>query len=290
MSGQVSLSGIQEGRRRRRRFSFLVIVIVIVYCVLLGASWLVLYSPIFRIQQIVIVGNNKVSSNEIEALLKSRVLQHGWRPLKTLLGFRNILIWPDAFSADDLIFLPALKSLLIEKNYKTRSLTVGVEERKAYGIWCFQEPLINADDTSISADGNAKNQRQSASDCWWFDDAGTIFSRAIGAEGSLIVVVRDYSQGNLGLGKNILPERLVPSLFSIFKVLAASGLNIKEIQLNDLALEELDVLIYDGPKLYFSLRFPADNDLPAIQDFAAKPGFGNLQYLDFRVENRVYYK
>jgi len=89
-------------------------------------------------------------------------------------------------------------------------------------------------------------------------------------------------------------------MFSVFDVLKASGIAPKEIRLNDLTLQEIEVDTYaglpteasakTGPKLYFSLRFPSSNYLPVIQKFLSKPDFGKLQYLDFRVENRAYYK
>ncbi|MDO8537202.1 MAG: hypothetical protein Q7R94_03070 [bacterium] len=296
MADSISLYDIPERRRRRRLYFVLLSTLFFIYLIFLAGSWLILRSPIFRIQQITIVGNNKVSSAEIADLLYARVLRGNWRYLKALLGFKNILIWPEKLTASDLIFLPTLKSLSVEKNYETRSMTVRVEERTAYGIWCLQEPLINVDKTQMNADSaqdqrqSASNPRSSASECWWFDDGGIIFSRAIGAEGGLILAVSDYSQNKLGLNIRVLPERFITNLFSIFKVLRASEFNIKEIRLNDLSLEELEVWTYDGPKLYFNLRFPADNSLAAIQDFVSKPGFSKLQYLDFRVENKVYYK
>ena len=39
-----------------------------------------------------------------------------------------------------------------------------------------------------------------------------------------------------------------------------------------------------------SLRFPADDDLAVLQSLMSKPSFNNLQYVDFRVENRAFYK
>jgi hypothetical protein len=57
------------------------------------------------------------------------------------------------------------------------------------------------------------------------------------------------------------------------------------------------VATYDGPLLYFSLRFSPAYAAEAIRslredDAAGKlhPAFSALQYVDFRVENRVYYQ
>jgi len=105
-----------------------------------------------------------------------------------------------------------------------------------------------------------------------------------------MVAIHDYSQSGLGLGKKVLPDPFMENLVSIVRAVVGSGVGVKEIALNDLALQEIVVTTYDGPALYFSLRFPADNDVPVLQGLMAKPGFGKLQYVDFRVENRAYYK
>ena len=70
----------------------------------------------------------------------------------------------------------------------------------------------------------------------------------------------------------------------------ASGLTVEEIALHDIGLEEVDVSTYNGPVIYFSLRFNAMEDLPVLQQLLAKPNFNSLQYIDFRTENRAYYK
>lgn len=308
------VSGVQERRKRRRFYFFLAVVFGTIYFITLGASWIVLRSPVFHIQKIAITGNEAVATDDILSLLQSRVVRG--EPLKALLGFGNILIWPEELLPGDLIFIPSLKSLKIKKNYRERRIVVTVEERKPRGIWCLVKPQTDAEHTQTNADKgltdvesfpreSALSQRGSAS-CWWFDDEGVIFKRALSAEGSLIITVNDYSQSGLGLNSKILPQSLIANALSVFRVLRASNLNIKEIRLRDLSLQELEVDTYPstpldtardkslwagiGPKIYFSLRFPADNNLAVIENFAVKPGFNKLQYLDFRVENRVYYK
>jgi hypothetical protein len=73
-------------------------------------------------------------------------------------------------------------------------------------------------------------------------------------------------------------------------VLKESGLSVQAIELNDLSLEEVDVLTANGPELYFSLQFPADEYLPVIQKLMAQSNFDDLQYVDCRTENRLFYK
>lgn len=287
---QSFVSDVHAKRKKRRFYFFLALVFGLLYALALGASWLILRSSLFHIQKITITGNEAVATDDILSLLQSRVLRS--EPVKALLGFNNILIWPDELGAGDLIFIPSLKSVKIEKSYRERSIAVTVGERKPYGIWCLHPnsaPPASGLRQSESAHPN-EIYLATGAECWWFDDEGVIFKRAISAQGSLIVTVNDNSQTGLGLNSKILPNDFISRASSVFRVLQASNLNIKGIRLRDLALQELEVETYDGPKLYFSLRFPADNAQAVIENFAQKSGFGRLQYLDFRVENRVYYK
>ena len=126
--------------------------------------------------------------------------------------------------------------------------------------------------------------------CSWFDPAGVLFAQTFDTEGAMLFAVHDYADAKLVMGGKILPDRFITNMFSILNVLHASGLSIKEVRLNDLSLEEIQVVTYGGPDIRFSLRFSAESTLSVLQNIMGKPGFNKLQYVDFRTQNRAYYK
>ncbi|MDO8664846.1 MAG: hypothetical protein Q7K44_04885 [Candidatus Liptonbacteria bacterium] len=288
----------REERRRSRIFSGLIFLAVCAF--LIGGAWTVIYSPLVKIKSIEITGNNSVSSDDIITLATAEIPRGSF--WKRVLGTENILTWPDGFSGDKLKFLPELKSFSVQKSYGQRKIKIVIEEKNPFGVWCLHNAQINADETQITADtnNNTVNQSEAVSNCFWFDSRGVIFKKTIGVEGNLIASLSDYSQKNIGLNSKILPDEFVANIFSIFRAVSASSLSVKEMWLNNLALQEIEVDTYDnlstevfaraGPKIYFSLRFPADNVPGVIKSLKEKTVFGNLQYVDFRVENRVYYK
>ena len=87
-----------------------------------------------------------------------------------------------------------------------------------------------------------------------------------------------------------MPDRFIPNLLSIISVLTQADFSIREIRLSDIGLQEIEARTYDGPTLYFSLRFSADNALAAMQDVFASMDVRDFDYIDFRVENRVFYE
>lgn len=241
---------------------FLVLGLIIV-----GILWVVVYSGVFAIKDVRITGTTYVAPEDVRGFLESNVAQGA---VTRFLGSRNILSWPEKFSGDALRGLPAAAELNIQKDHFRRTVTVTVSERERLGIWCFEE-----------ADPQV---------CFWFDPAGVLFLPAYAAEGNLTPVLHDHSRPALALGDTVLPSRMLPNLLAIFDALRSIRLSISEVRLDNLALEEVHAATYDGPKLLFSLRFPIVGLQASIDAVAEKMPLSQLEYIDFRVENKVYYK
>ncbi len=281
------LSEKQKKKKKKQAYLRLAIALGALYLVVAGVAWLVFQSPLFAVYEVRVEGNEAVPSGDVISLLQAAALRdHGfWR---SALGFGNMLVWPNALASSDLAFIPELSSVTVVKSYAAHTITAHVTERKPFAIWCLM-PTGAGNGTAASAGTPdiAANER-----CYWFDAQGVAFEKAFDTEGSLVFAVHDYSGSNsgLGLGKTILPPEFAPNMVSIINVIRESGIDAKEIALSDIGLQQINVTTYGGPVLYFSLRFPADEDLAVLQSLMAQPGFSKLQYLDFTVENRAYYR
>lgn len=285
-------SDVHLREKRRRRALVFAICSAAIFLIFVAATWTVFYSPLFLIKKIEVLGNKSVASEDVINLAEAALFKSSF--VNRALGAMNIVVWPKSLPEEDFKLLPELKSLSIDKNYGSKKIEITVEERKQFGVWCFYRAENGADNLPAGVSGEI------APDCFWFDAGGVIFRKTANMEGSIITVVDDYSQKNVGLGSKILPEEFISNIFSIFRAVSAGGIRVKEMRLNDLSLEELELDIYGGlstevstkagPKIYFSLRFPLAGFPEVIDSLQAKPEFKNMQYIDFRVENRVYYK
>jgi hypothetical protein len=271
------LSEKQRKKEKHRRRLWWLAAMVLVFGVTLFIFWVVAESPVFRIDHVVVTGNLAVRADDVANLLQASMSRHAtiW---STILGTKNMLIWPRALASSDIALVPQLAGVALQKNYADHTITASVIEREPVAIWC-EMPAIDAN-------GNPSGDES----CFWFDDTGTLFEKAFDTEGSELFAVHDYSQKGLGIGKNILPGIFVPNMLSILGTVKASSITVKEIALNDISLQEVDVSTYNGPGFYFSLRFSADDDLEVLRQLMEKPDFNSLQYVDFRTENRAYYK
>jgi cell division septal protein FtsQ len=292
------VSDQRKKRKKRRKYFLITAAVFILYFIFLGVAWFVAASPVFRMNQIIVKGNDVVASADIVTLVQADAGQHE-SFFHALLGWNNMLSWPDQISSSNLALIPQLASVSISKDYFAHTITLNVTERNPFGIWCFDGASGRSGATSVVGVANATSSASSTiaistivsgSACYWFDENGVIFSRASNTEGNLIFVVNDYSQAVRGLNQNVLPDQFNGNFISIMNVLHQTNLGIKEIDLNDLSLQEIDVYTTNGPKIYFSLRFPANDDLPVLQNLITQGMFNNLQYVDCRTEDRVFYK
>ena len=286
----------QKKKKKRRQKYFLIAAgVVILYGVCTAVWWFIFRSPVFRLDAIVVQGNSQVASSDIITLFQSNMAsEHGF--LGSFLGQNNILAWPDTISTSEMNLLPQLATASVSKDYFSHTLTINVTERNPFGIWCFlngtDQPTSGGDASNNSADATdgSSTVQSPDGDCYWFDNTGVLFEKAANTQGNLIFVVDDYSQSPRGLSQKVLPDEFTGNFISIMNVLHQTNLPVKDIELRDLSLDEVHAVLLNGPTIYFSLRFPANDYLAVIQSIASQPGFANLQYIDCRTEDRVYYK
>ncbi len=267
----------------------------VLYLILLGAVLFLVRGPLFRVNKVVVTGAPGIADADVIALVEADPSGHfatGWTG--AVLGWRNMLAWPGATPSSTLLLAPELSRIDISKDYLSHTVTIDVTERQPFGIWCFMPKgaasFAASPSPSSSSSPSFTPAATAQGQCYWFDDAGVLFAKAMNTQGNIIFVVNDYSQSDRGLGSTILPSEFDTNFFSVMDVLRAAGLGVKEIDLKDLSLEEVDVQTTAGPVIEFSLRFSAADYLPVLKQLAAQSGFAALQYIDCRTQDRIFYK
>ena len=291
------VSDRKKKRKRVRAYFFTAIGLVTLYGIFFIAQWFVFHSPIFRVDHIVVQGNSAIASADIISLAEaSAIPTHS--VFRAALTFDNMLLWPAAIPQDELQMIPQLATATIAKDFFSHTVTITVAERTPFGIWCFSAPPGRSVVNAILAINAASTPNASSSaviansnaPCYWFDDTGTIFQKAGETQGNLVFVVYDDSQHPRGLNQKILSDKFLPNFISAMNVLRESGLGVRAIELKDISLQEIDVSTANGPTIYFSLQFPADEYLPIIQKLMLQSNFNKLQYIDCRTQHRMFYK
>lgn len=260
-----------------------IFLITLLFLALIGAGgYLVYASGFFKVKNIEISGLKNYSKENLTADLKDFFKNRS--AISSFLGPENVLVW----TADVGAFLskePQFKNLTVQRDILSRFVRIGVVEREKFGIWCLIKKNITLENASSTVEQAGENEN-----CFWFDKNGIIFVEAPTIESELFNKVVDSTGRDLKLGDKVLDSRLTENLVKVFNVFDTADVKSKTVQLNDIKSEEVVVKPLLFPASFFSLRFSPDFSIAAIKTLKKDKRWDKIQYADFRVENRVYYK
>ncbi|MCL4406142.1 MAG: hypothetical protein M1586_01420 [Patescibacteria group bacterium] len=126
--------------------------------------------------------------------------------------------------------------------------------------------------------------------CFWLNRDGMLLDGAPETEGSLIKTARVSLLSEIKTGDRVLEQSEAENLYQISELMKQFGFNFSAIDLGDLSLKEATIEIASGTKFYFSLKNSPDFARPVVESLTSSGEIQGLRYIDFRMENRAYYK
>lgn len=255
-------------KNKKRRIKIWIIIssisvffLLLVFLMKAAVSWRGL-----NIAGINFVNETNVSNSNLLSYLEKNMIRN---KLRAYLGPENILFWSLGHKPASLYDLPSIKSLNVESNLFSRTISVEASPRVPYGVIC--------ESTSTS--------------CYVFDDQGIIFSSSPSVQGPLILNINDFTGRHFILGENILPEgQWFNNLINTLNIMKQNNFTVSEIDFNDLSLREWQIKTMNGPEFYFSFNFIPDNLSYVLSNLSSRMNFSKISYVDFRVPERIYYK
>ncbi|MBI3046631.1 MAG: hypothetical protein HYY86_03805 [Candidatus Harrisonbacteria bacterium] len=246
--------------KQRRNFRIkLYFSIFFILLLLIALLYILRYSPVFQARDFHILGSQQLSQEVILATLKPLVLNNRW---EEFLGWQNLIVWNQ--NRLDLGGT-ALLEAKIDRDWLRQSVNISIKERERLAIWC-----------------GINNY------CYWIDQSGIAFEEAPLTEGSLILTIHNNSESAV-LGAKIAEDRFIKNLISVLEGISELRLPVKKIVF-DKRLQEIQVAVYSGPDLFFSIRFDPSLNLSSLRSLREKGELQKAKYIDLRVENRIYYK
>jgi cell division septal protein FtsQ len=269
---------IYPGSRRtapRRRYVFfqhtlrwLLILILSVFI-----SWLLFFSPFFRIKELTIIGNKITAPEEIE------------NEVNQIIKKRAFLIFPK----DNFIFLNAteIKNNLIENNPCFQKvevkkelpniLKIEVSERKGIIIWCYQ------------------------SNCFFVDKNGVAYERISqilpNGEGNQeeMYVVQEEQEEPIEPGQKIAEKDFIEFILEAIDSLERySGLEAVSLKTPSSVSLEIWITTNEGWQAIFDTSRSAESQAANLAKFLnekiSQEERKNLEYVDLRVRGKIYYK
>lgn len=246
-------------KKKKRKLKGMLLLI----CLFLILIYILFFSPLFKIRAIEVLGNKEVKTEEI----------------KNNFSYKNIFLFTEKKIKDDLVKkFPKISDLEVRKNLIKRVVNLIIKERERLGIIC-QSKIIE--------------EKEQMKNCFYIDKNGFIFEDAPQTSGSLIILIKDYSQRDFYLGKNIFEKRIMEFISKIKENLfLETGVRVSDFSILSWPAKELKIMTNEGWYIIFDLERDAKSQLLGLKA-ALEEKIKNresLEYVDLRIENRIYYK
>ncbi len=256
-------------RARRRRVRALVALIVLI--AIAALLWLVSYVsylPRFQVGSIAVVGAQNVPSRLVQAYTETLVHDG----VRHFLSQDNIFLMNAKVLGREIVgYFPRIKSAQVDReSMLATALTITVVERTPFALWC-----------------------SDANDCYTMDESGFIFASAIASSTEQYVFKgsMSISSSSNPIGHSFALAHL-PGILALLQILSQAGFTPQGATLvND---QDFWVPLKNG--FYIKASFGEDagalvRNLQLILSSDAIQGREDqVEYVDLRFGNRVYYK
>ena len=247
------------------RLVFLIFVGVVVY--------VLFFSPFVEIKRVCLEGITELNYEDVNQKIKGFLEQKYFK----FVAKDNFIIFPsNKLKAELLNDFKKISDIEIKKVFPDE-ITVKITERKALLIWCSAGPCYIVDENGYAYS--------------WID----LESEEVKQNNLLSLI--DDSGKTLDIGEKILDSEYIKSAI-LLKDELDKGTGIKiinEYRTGSRMAEEIKVKTEEGWEIYFSTRMSVEDSIQTLKTFLEK-GIVNgdnkddLEYIDLRAENRVYYK
>lgn len=277
-------------KKRRRNYrpvfyfllSFIILILVFVYGVRYLANM-----PYWQIKNISVIGLETIEQDELFAALQEPLDGRLW----------------NFFPRSQYFFIPEeeiishlkekfvrISEVNIEKNFPD-SLTVSVEERRVFAIYC---PALDKGATTTeflsSAAINAKGEKK----CFYLSRDGVIFESSINFAGAVFPIIENDEDKDFVLGKPALSQNILNFFEEANAVLKEkTGFTLSSLSIS----KEIPKDYILGTNFGWFVIVPREVEpsdwtanLKTIIDTKIKTRLDDLDYVDLRFGSKVFYK
>lgn len=226
----------------------------------------------FNISSITVEGNSAIAEKSIENFIEEKISGN----YIFLFPKSNILLYPRKNT--EVALLEAFKSIkeISISVEDLQSISVTMDERKPFALWCDKETTDEKDDI-----------------CYFLDEDGFIFTKAPDFSGNVYFKYFSIPLKENPIGQQFMSKDEFQKMTFFLSSLVDIGLN--PVELHEVDDADYEMHLENGGKMLFgqkqNLSFVFDNIQSVFEsDEFSKENLSNLDYADFRFGNKVYFK
>ncbi|PIW74611.1 MAG: hypothetical protein CO003_01795 [Candidatus Portnoybacteria bacterium CG_4_8_14_3_um_filter_44_15] len=277
------------------------------FCSLAGLAYFLVWSPYFWVSRIEFEPDKPpryYRQDDVKKIVQEVLDDKIWH----FIPRKSVFLFPaEGIRSGILVRYPEIKSVKAGKKFPN-AVRLAIEERTGVGIWCQLErptaEALAAEEAKISTSSPdtsgilPKTEGKKIGQCFTLDQEGVIYRESALIEGDFVL--------NIFSGKAAAPPRIGDEVASwetmdfILKlkdglpgVKPAGGLSLSAANFEIVSAGDLRVKTSVGFEIYFNPGYSIGTQLGALQmvlDNEIKENYVSLEYIDLRIEGRVYYQ
>jgi len=216
--------------------------------------------------------------------------------------------------------LPRLGALASLTKTAEATIEIIIEKRKSIGIWCqikeenviasehnernnsqenneIMEPVPSEAGDLSAASGNDNLTEPKITKCFYIDKEGIVFKESPLISGSLVLNIFSSKKQLVDLRNEVVSPEAIDFILTINKELpkikTVTGPSWQILDFKIISPEDLRVRTTQGCQIYFNPTYSVDSQLKALEmalEKEIKENWPSLEYIDLRIEGRVYYR
>lgn len=253
-------------KKIRARVYKVVLVLMILVAALIGTGYFLFLADLFNVRTISINASADLRGG-IENEVNSWLAAGFWK-----INRRNNVLFFSARKLSGYLLsqLQSLDSAEVVKRFP-HTLEISVVERKPVGIWCV-----------------------AGKQCFYFDKAGAAYLEAVPSSGFIILNVNDERTRDLNIGSPVADRDLLDGIVLSRSLLSKNNIKVGEFIVPADSFDDFYAKTAGGWQIKFSSSTDVAKQIRALTVFLnnklTSAQKSALQYIDLRIQDRIYYK
>jgi len=254
-------------KKRKRKLLALLTLLGAVFLLCVAIIYCLFFSNYFNYQSIILNGPSEYKEKLDVAISQWLNEKHFYISNQT-----NSFVFPIKILTTTLLQqFPQIETIDAEK-LSPHDFKIYYTAKQPFGVWCLLK----------------QNK------CYYFDKNAIIFAQTEASEGFLLTRIDDDRERIVNIGSMIMSNDWMEDIFSTIAILKTKGIIVSRIYISQDSINDIDFITQAGWKILVSTATNVKGQINAMitlyDEKLSLEQKSKLEYIDLRIQDRIYYK